>query len=422
MSSNPPSGSHPQPAPTAEVVVPEGGAAAPSKSALKKAQKEKEKAEKAAKRAEEERKKKEEAEANDPAKHLYGTLSSGLSDRPSHTLKSLDESLIGKEVTIEARVNNARGQSAKLAFLDLREGSENIQAVIAETVAAEDGIVSRQMVKWCGGLNRESAVIVTALVQKPFEPVTSASISNFELHVKRCFAITMGPEMLPHQLRDAWGPPPTEQEEEAAAESGHPIVGLATRLADRTLDLRTPFNMAVFSINSNIGYLFREFMMKHSFREIYTPKLLGAATEGGSNVFEVTYFEKKAYLAQSPQFYKQMMIAANWERVFEVGPVFRAENSNTARHLTEFTGLDFEMRIYKDWQEVVTMAEDMVLYILQNLPARCKEDMEVIKRFSGDEVTEFKLPEGRPPRIKFSEGIQMLKEAGIDAPDDEDIR
>ena len=422
MSENPPSGTHPQPAPTSEIVVPEGGPAAPSKNALKKAQKEKEKAEKAAKRAEEERKKKEESEANDPAKHLYGKLSGGLSDPPSHTLKSLNESLVGKEVTIEARVNNSRGQSAKLAFLDLREGNENIQAVIAETVQAEDGLLSRQMVKWCGGLNRESTVAVTALVQKPVEPVKSASISNFELHVKRCYTIASAPEMLPHQLKDAWGPPPTEQEEAEATASDHPIVGLPTRLANRTLDLRTPFNMALFSINSNIGYLFREFMMKNGFREIYTPKLLGAATEGGSNVFEVTYFERKAYLAQSPQFYKQMMIAANWERVFEVGPVFRAENSNTSRHLTEFTGLDFEMRIYKDWREVPTMAEDMVLYVLRNLPERCKEDLETIKRFSGEEVSEFKLPEGRPPRIKFSEGIQMLKEAGIDAPEDEDIR
>ena len=337
-------GSHPQPAPGAEMVVTEGSTP-PSKNALKKAQKEKEKAEKAAKRAEEERKQKEASAANDTAKNLYGKFEGGLVPKAErgevYELPDLKEDLVGKVVTVEARVANARVQSAKLGFLDLRDGTENIQAVIAETVLAEDqkgktAAVSRQMVKWCSNLSRETIVYVTGLIQKPFEPVHSTTIQNLELHVQKCFIIADGPEQLGMQVKDAERPPPLGDElEEQADETGTPFVSLATRLNHRVLDLRTPLNIAIFEVNGKIKQLFHEFMRANNFREFETPKVLGAATEGGSNVFEVKYFDKLAYLGQSPQFYKQMLIAAGRKRVYEIGPVFRAENSNTPRHLTE---------------------------------------------------------------------------------------
>lgn len=320
------------------------GSAPPSKGALKKAQKEKEKAEKAAKRAQEERKQKEAAAANDTAKGLYGKFEGGLVPKEERgevvELVNLKEDMVGKQVTVEARVHNARGQSAKLAFLDLREELENIQAVVAETVLSEDQkgkttAVSRHMVKWCGGLSRESIVYVTGLLQKPFEPVHSASIANLELHVQKCFVIAEGPERLAMQVVDAMKPPPAGEEAGETDEKGAPQVTLSTRLDNRVIDLRTPLNMAIFEINGKIKELFREFMHANGFKEFETPKVLGAATEGGANVFEVKYFDKLAYLGQSPQFYKQMLIAAGRKRVYEVGPVFRAENSNTPRHLTE---------------------------------------------------------------------------------------
>ena len=118
-------------------------------------------------------------------------------------------------------------------------------------------------------------------------------------------------------------------------ELGTPIVNMSTRLDNRVLDLQTPLNNAILDINGEIEWLVHEFMRQNGFKKFHTPKTLGAATEGGSNVFELKYFERKAYLSQSPQFYKQMLIAAGRKRVYEVGPVFRAENSNTHRHLTE---------------------------------------------------------------------------------------
>ena len=422
MSEEHPSGNHPQAAPKAEVVAVDGGPAAPSKNALKKAAKEKEKAEKAAKRAEEERKQKEAAAANDSAKHLYGKAPEGYIAGEETPLKILSKELVGKQVILTARVHNARIQSAKLAFLHLRKGVYDIQAVIAEAVDAGDGSVSRQMVKWCGGISTESIVFVTALVQEPVEPVKSARISELELHIQRCYLVAEAPEKTPILIKDADSA--VGEADDTEGKSGI-TVDLNTRLDNRVLDLRTALNHAIFSVNHKIERLFQEFMHKEGFRKSETPKLLGAATEGGASVFPVTYFGRTAYLAQSPQFYKEMLIAADWERVYEIGPVFRAENSNTARHLTEFTGLDFEMELTpyskEGWQQVVRMAEDMVLYIFRHLPEEAKSEIDEIRKHypaAGD----FKLPEGRPPRIKFSEGITLLREAGHEAKDDEDIR
>jgi aspartyl/asparaginyl-tRNA synthetase len=251
------------------------------------------------------------------------------------SLRDLAAEHENKVITVRARVHNARVQSAKLAFLDLRQRTENIQAVIAE--GGEKGI-SRPMVKWCGGLNRESIVLVTGTVKKPLEPIKSATIENLELHVEKCFVVSEGPLSLPMQVKDAMRPPPIGEEADAEGQvdsSGTPIVTLNTRLNNRVLSLRTPTDQAIFHITGAVCTLFREYMLKHAFQELQTPKIAGAATEGGAGVFELNYFNTPAFLTQSPQFYKQMAIAGDMERVFEVGPVFRAENSNTPRHLTE---------------------------------------------------------------------------------------
>lgn len=427
MSDVPTSSNDPQIAPKAEVIAVDGGTAAPSKNALKKAARDKEKAEKAAKRAEEERKQKEQAATNDISKHLYGKVPEGYIIEEQTSLRTLSKEHIGKQVTIVARVYNARIQAAKLGFIHLRKGVYDIQAVIAEKLEAGDASVSREMVKWCSRLNTESIVIVTGLIQEPIEPVKSARISELELHIQKCYLQAEAPEQTPILVKDV----DSAVIEEDSVEDNKPGSELGsgaklfTRLDNRVLDLRAAINHAIFSVNHIIERLFQEFMHKEGFRKSETPKLLGAATEGGASVFPVTYFGRTAYLAQSPQFYKEMLIAADWERVYEIGPVFRAENSNTPRHLTEFTGLDFEMelQIYskEGWQQVVRMAEDMVLYIFHRLPEEAKAEIEEIRKHY-PKAGDFRLPEGRPPRIKFSEGIALLKEAGFEAPGDEDIR
>ena len=314
---------------------------APSKNALKKMAKEKEKAEKAAKRREQEQQEKARIEANDTSKHLYGSLPTSP-DSPANLpaqvfteLAQLYHAREDQEVTVDARIHNARVQSSKLAFIVLREEAHTIQVVIAEGGLNH---ISRQMVKWCGGISSESIVRVTGLVKQPEEPVSSATISNFELHVEKIYLISEAAQRLPIQVKDCMRPPPLNDDLQAAAEvdgQGAPIVGLATRLDNRILDVRAAVNQAIFQLQSGISNLFMEYMNVNGFKWIHSPKMVGAATEGGANVFEVKYFETKAYLTQSPQFFKQMAIAMDMKRVCEIGPVFRAENSNTHRHLTE---------------------------------------------------------------------------------------
>jgi nondiscriminating aspartyl-tRNA synthetase len=321
----------------------------------------------------------------------------------------------GVEVCFRAVVENARNQSAKLSFLVFRETLNTIQAV----VAASDSL-SRQMVKFAGSVPSESIVLVHGLVKKTPEPVKSATISHLEIHVKKLYVVAKADSQLPMQVSDAERPLPLEGEEAKEDESGRPIVTLNTRLNNRVIDLRGKHNRAIFAIKDGVTALFQEFLRGQGFIGIQTPKLLGAPTEGGANVFSVDYFATKAFLAQSPQLYKQMMIAARFERVMEVGPVFRAENSNTARHLTEFTGLDLEMAFEEDYHEVVEVLENLMLYIFNGLRTKYKRETDLVRSIY--HVDEFKLPEaGKVPRIPFSEGIQMLRDDGLEIGDYDDL-
>lgn len=302
-----------------------------SKNAAKKAAKEKAKAEKAAARAAQEKAQAAAAEANDTAKDLYGKIPESEDVLPTTKFDDITDDQYEKEITVVARVDNARVQSAKLAFLMLRQQGKKVQAVIA---AAEP--ISRQMVKYTGGLNVNSIVQVTGIVKKPQVPIASATLSNHELHIRKVYMIAEAAQQLPMQVKDAERPPPetTEEGNEVDAD-GVPIVTLKTRLDNRVLDLQTETSQAITWISSGVAELFAEYMIKSGSRWIFTPKLVSSATEGGSNVFEVKYFKRNGYLAQSPQLYKQMCIAGDMENVFEIAPVFRAEDSNTHRHLTE---------------------------------------------------------------------------------------
>ncbi len=151
----------------------------------------------------------------------------------------------------------------------------------------------------------------------------------------------------------------------------------------RWLDLRTPKNEFLFNIQSEFVKYMREYLYNNDFTEIHTPKLLGAASESGSSVFEVKYFDTKAYLAQSPQFYKQMAIASGIERVFEVAPAFRAENSNTNRHCTEFTSFDLEFAYIDSYKDVMKLEQELLTYALKNIK---EEYGDIIKERYGIDV------------------------------------
>jgi aspartyl/asparaginyl-tRNA synthetase len=184
------------------------------------------------------------------------------------------------------------------------------------------------------------------------------------------------------------------------------------RMDWRYVDLRRPVNLLIFQVQTTTEAALREFWLKHDFMEIHTPKITGSPSESGAELFTLDYFERKAYLAQSPQFYKQMAMAAGFERIFEIGPVFRADPSFTSRHMTEFTGVDMEMSWVDSHEDVMAFQERLLQYTY----ARVKEAHgEQIKALLGFDLV---VPEAPFPRITMARAIEILKEAGYQLPAD----
>lgn len=161
------------------------------------------------------------------------------------------------------------------------------------------------------------------------------------------------------------------------------------RMDYRWIDLRQEKNQLMFQVQTLITQSMREYLLNHDFMEIHTPKLIGSASESGSEVFEVKYFNRKAYLAQSPQFYKQMAMASGFERVFEVAPCFRAEKSHTKKHATEFTSFDVEFSYIESFQDVMNLEAEMLTYALQQTKDKYGDK---IQELFGVEINVPKLP------------------------------
>jgi aspartyl-tRNA synthetase len=184
------------------------------------------------------------------------------------------------------------------------------------------------------------------------------------------------------------------------------------RLDWRFIDLRRPEIALIFKVQTTMEMGLREYWIKNNFIEIHTPKLLGAPSESGAELFELPYFEGKAYLAQSPQFYKQMAMAAGFDKVFEIGPAFRADPSFTSRHMTEFTSIDAEISWVDSHEEVMALLENMLQFTYQK-----------VKDVHGDEIKErlgvdLQVPTLPFPRLPMAEAHKILKEAGYTIPAD----
>ena len=156
-------------------------------------------------------------------------------------------------------------------------------------------------------------------------------------------------------------------------------VGLDQMLHSRTLSLRHEQVQAIFTIKSMFAHAFSEYLLQHDFTRIFTPKIVSQGAEGGANVFQFQYFEKTAYLAQSPQFYKQMMVAGGLERVFEVAPVYRAEHHNSSRHLNEYISLDVELAFIEDFYEVMNLETDVLRYMFKKVQQYCAKELQLLQ-------------------------------------------
>ncbi|RIA98115.1 hypothetical protein C1645_686084 [Glomus cerebriforme] len=387
-----------------------------SKKALKKQEK-KEKKENEKKQREAERAAKEAAEkANREASENYGSENYGklpLNQSQERTgvrrtrVNDINASRAGETVSIRARVYTSRSNSAKLAFFVFRQQDSTIQGVLT----VDETNISKAFVKFASTVPAESVVIVEGIVNKTTEEIKSTTVSDAELHIRKFYLVSETVGRLPFSLEDA-----SRSEEELKKVIFR--VTLETRLNNRVVDLRTIANHGIFRIQSGVCQLFREFLLSKSFIEIHTPKLLGAASEGGANVFKVKYFKGEAYLAQSPQLFKQMCICSDFERVFEIAPVFRAEDSNTHRHMTEFVGLDLEMAFEEHYHEVLEILEELLVFIFNGLKNRFSSEIEIVKKQYPCTNFEF-LP--KTLRLEFKDAVKLLKENGIENGDFEDF-
>ncbi|MGL4107509.1 aspartate--tRNA(Asn) ligase [Clostridium sp. LP20] len=184
---------------------------------------------------------------------------------------------------------------------------------------------------------------------------------------------------------------------------GNLEVNLDTMLNNRVLSLRHQKINGIFKIQNIIVNAFRDFLNNEGFTEIHTPKIVKEGAEGGTEVFEVKYFEYKAYLAQSPQFYKQMMVGSGFERVFEIGHAYRAEEHNTNRHLNEYISMDLEMGFIENEFDIIELEENLLKFILRALEDKGGKYLELLE-------VELPVINEEIPRIRFNEAISILKE------------
>ncbi|XP_010526284.1 PREDICTED: aspartate--tRNA ligase 2, cytoplasmic [Tarenaya hassleriana] len=321
-------------------------------------------------------------------------------------VKNLVEGMKGEEVLIRGRVHSTRAVGKNMVFLVVRKRGFTVQCVASKS---EEKKVSSTMVDFARRLNRESFVDVIGVVSLPKEPLKSTT-QQVEIQVSKLYCVNKALPTLPLNVEDAAR---SEVEIERALQAGEQLVRVNqdTRLNNRVLDTRTPANQAIFRIQCQVETAFREFLLSEGFVGIHTPKLIAGSSEGGSAVFRLDYKGTPACLAQSPQLHKQMSICGDFERVFEIGHVFRAEDSFTHRHLCEFIGLDVEMEIYKHYSEVMDIVDRLFVYIFDSLNEKCKKELEAVGRQYPFEPLKY-LP--KTLRLTFEEGIQMLKEAGVE--------
>ncbi len=291
---------------------------------------------------------------------------------------------INKKITISGFAEKIRNLQW-VQFIVLRNEGKRIQVTIEKSIPE-----NQKMVEIVDKLTNESTITVTGTI-KENEKVKMGGMELIPDSIE--VTSTSAPE-LPINIAN----------KDAAL--------IDTRMDNRFLDLRNDVNFNIFKVQTEFVRAMREYLYGNDFTEIHTPKLIGAASESGSEVFEVNYFGNKAYLAQSPQFYKQMAIAAGYERVFEVAPCFRAENSNTNRHATEFTSFDLEFANINSYEDVMKVEEEL---LVSGLTAVKEKYGNLIKELYGVDVV---IPTIPFPRIDLQDLYKELSERyGYKVPD-----
>ena len=291
-----------------------------------------------------------------------------------------------EQIKVCGFVENIRNKS-KMAFIVLKDITGKVQ------ITVEKG---------------ENEALDNAVNQLTLDSVITVVGKAVESEYVKLGGVEIYPrEIIIHSIA---APLPIDRE----ARKGHERSSIDQRIDYRWVDLRTEANQLLFKVQTVLVGAMREFLLERRFMEIHTPKLIGAASESGADVFEVKYFDRKAYLAQSPQFYKQMAMASGFERIFEVGPVFRAEKSFTSKHTTEFSGFDLEFSFIESFRDVMALQQELLTFALSKVKAAYGEDIE---RVFGMPLT---VPTTPFPVVKLRDLYDALeKEFGYVAPEEE---
>ncbi|WEL18013.1 Aspartyl-tRNA synthetase [Halorhabdus sp. SVX81] len=282
----------------------------------------------------------------------------------------------GTSATVAGWVHEIRDLGG-IAFLILRDTTGKIQVKI-EKDNLEEALVETAL-----DVHRESVLKVVGDVEEEERAPTGVEVSPDDIEV----IAPADPEL------------PLDPSGKVDAE-------LPTRLDNRTLDLRKPEVKAIFEIRAEVLRSVRKAFRNLEATEINTPKIVATGTEGGTELFPITYFGREAFMNQSPQLFKQLMVGSGLERVFEIGPIFRAEEHNTPRHLNEATSIDFESAFY-DHTEAMDACETVVKAAYEGVAQNCADELETLG------LTEvFSAPEGDFPRLTYEEAIERINATG----------
>jgi len=293
--------------------------------------------------------------------------------RRSHLCAEIHPSLDGSEVHLLGWLHERRDLGG-LRFLILRDRSGKVQLIMNRKDTPEE------VWRITDGLKRESVLSVTGMVKRSPQAPGGA-----EVLVSKVELLASSDDL------------PLDVVGKTEAE-------LDTRLDYRVLDLRRAAPQAIFRIESTTVRAIRSFLDDSGFMEVFTPKIISTATEGGANLFSVFYYDRLAYLSQSPQLYKEVL-TSDFERVYEIAPAFRAEESDTLRHLAEVTMVDAEAAFF-DYEDVMDLMTGLIKAVVQEVNSENEEDLKALGRSRLEEVDSI-------PRLEYDEAVKLLDEAGV---------
>jgi aspartyl-tRNA synthetase len=295
----------------------------------------------------------------------------------THYSKDITPEMDNQEVIVMGWCRELRDMG-KIKFIKLADREGFIQ------ITAKKGDTSPKLIEKIEMLGREYVVAVKGTVRANKEAPEGREVIPIEIKV-----INIAEKPLPLELETKKTP-----------------ADLTTRLNARVLDLRKPENLAVFKIQAKIIEGMQSFLNKNSFVQVFTPSLLGGSSEGGSDMFEVPYFGKKAYLRQDPQLHRELLIAAGFDKIYDLGPSWRAEESHTTHHLCEHRTCAPEISFIRNETDTIKLEEDLIVATLKHVIDMCQEELKTLK-------IDLALPKQPFPELRFPEIYDILKDMKV---------